>query len=241
MADCTKEIDQFPVLTSCPVGTEKILLSGIPSFMTPDNLGGYGLISFSTIFSCIAASLAKSRKRIQFIVGDPDSIVSDIDAGAWVLPEEGDTQLIINIPNIPVNSVEVVLDGSVMARDYTDRQSYGVEYSSSNILINRYPKFNAGTLQIIWFDVAATAVYSAAVPLFYPFISPSNGLTSTGGIPALIGATIISITRDIAPPLLSTQYSFDIDTGGIVLLGGGSNFLDIGGQLSILYTSPISV
>lgn len=238
---CTQEVNQLPVLTTCPVGTEKILLSGIPSFVTSNNPGGYGIISFAAMFGCIAASLAKSRKRVQFIVGDPDSIVSDIDAGAWTLPVDGDTQLIINIPNIAVDSFEITLGGAVMPRDTTDVQSATPVYSSSNIEINRYPQFNDGELHILWFDVAATAIYNTAIPQFYPFISTEDGLTDTGAIPALVNATITMIMRDVAPPLLTSQYSFDPETGRIILLGGGSNFLDIGGQLSVLFTSPISV
>lgn len=88
------------------------------------------------------------------------------------------------------------------------------------------------------YSFVATVVVVQTTTLQYIFTAVADNTTSTGAISALVGATIISIVRDVYG-LTPAQWDFDDTTGNIDLLGGGANVLDTGGLLYVLYTVPI--
>lgn len=75
---CDQEISGLPVLNSCPVGSEYILLIGVSYLITLQNPGGYGLISYSNFIKCQQPNiqpLEGNRKYPQIVVKDSGSLI----------------------------------------------------------------------------------------------------------------------------------------------------------------------
>lgn len=89
------------------------------------------------------------------------------------------------------------------------------------------------------YSFTATIVVLQSAVFQTIFTATVDNTTVTDAIPELIGATIISAVRDIYG-LTPAQYELDNTTGIVTLLGGGSNFLDTGGNLYIIYSIPVT-
>jgi hypothetical protein len=98
LPSCDLEISGLPELTTCPTGVEKILLIGVPSLVTENNPGGYGLLKWETLISCIGGS---SKIPIQFIVG----------SGGEFVPNDGDDEY--NNPNLAGNNRYLIFRGDI--------------------------------------------------------------------------------------------------------------------------------
>lgn len=76
--------------------------------------------------------------RLQFVVGDPTSVVTDLPGNQYELPNVGGTQLLFMINSVVQDSVEVYFAGTLMPRSRLDVASYTVEYTQMQTLITFY-------------------------------------------------------------------------------------------------------
>lgn len=82
--------------------------------------------------------------RLQFVVGDPDSIVTDLSAQQYTLPEQEQTQIALNITTVQRQSVECYLDGAIMPMEDTDQISYSVVYDTGLTVITIFTGVGTG-------------------------------------------------------------------------------------------------
>jgi len=95
--------------------------------------------------------------RIQFKVGVADSYISNtIDQSLVELPNDGDTQLIINVSNVIDDTAELWNDGGIAPRDETDIESYGVVYESGRIIFNFFPNYRQDQLIVVRFQYTSS-------------------------------------------------------------------------------------
>lgn len=95
----------------------------------------------------------KPGNRIQFIVGVADSYISDtIDQSLVELPSDGDTQLIVNVQGVIVDTAELWNDGGIAPRELTDRESYGIEYEDNRIIFNFFPNYRQEQVIVVRFQ-----------------------------------------------------------------------------------------
>lgn len=91
--------------------------------------------------------------RIQFQVDVADSYISNkIDETLIELPSAGDTSMVINVPNIKDDSLELFNDGGLAPRELTDVESYDVNYEDDKATINFYPSFRSPQTIVIRFE-----------------------------------------------------------------------------------------
>ena len=167
--------------------------------------------------------------RIRFIVGASGSPMA-----------AGDTVYTLFDTPTP-GTIMVFLDEQLVYSDITTQQSYTTTYGNTSTLITFLQGLdNNQKVEIhYWRPVAGVSPTASAVGIGqYIFIAVADNTTTTGAISGLVGASIISVQRDIFG-LSTSEWSFDDSTGTLTLLGGGSNFLDTGGRLYILYSLPL--
>ena len=66
MAACNVEINSLPGITGCPPDSTKVLLIGVPSLVSLNNPGGYGLITWIDLVNCIVGE----KEPLRLIVGE---------------------------------------------------------------------------------------------------------------------------------------------------------------------------
>jgi len=167
--------------------------------------------------------------RIRFIVGASGSPMA-----------AGDTVYTLFDTPTP-GTIMVFLDEQLVYSDITTQQSYTTTYGSTSTIITFLQQvFDNQKIEIhYWRPVAGIAPTASAVGIGqYIFIAVADNTTTTGAVSGLVGASIISVQRDLFG-LSTSEWSFDDSTGTLTLLGGGSNFLDTGGRLYILYSLPL--
>lgn len=85
-----------------------------------------------------------NTSRLQFVVGDSDSIVTDLSSDQYTLPEQDQTQIALNINKVVRYSVECFLDGAIMPMQDTDQISYSVVYDTSTTIITIFTGVGTG-------------------------------------------------------------------------------------------------
>lgn len=91
--------------------------------------------------------------RIQFQVGVANSYISNtIDESLVELPNDGDTQLIVNVEGVIEDTGELWNDGAIAPRDLTDIESYGIVYESNRIIFNFYPNYRQNQVIVVRFQ-----------------------------------------------------------------------------------------
>lgn len=203
------------------VHLEKIYYCGIyaPTH-TNEIIPAYSFVAIVTVLQNV------TLHTVAFQVGQP---------GAGMV--DGDT--VYTLADTPVHgSISVHIDGilvspvAVVGNPYTS-----IVYTSMNAIISIVNgNVTDGNVVVIDYWKAATAIYGTLDVGGYVFIAEADNTTATGAIAALVGATIVSVVRDIFT-LVPAEYSLNSATGEITLLGGGSNFLDTDGRLAILFTT----
>ena len=73
--------------------------------------------------------------RLQFFVGKPDSVKTNLPAGSYSLPDTGGSQIMFNLMVIN-DSIEVYSEGSNMPREVLDQVSYDVIFNTDQTLID---------------------------------------------------------------------------------------------------------
>lgn len=76
--------------------------------------------------------------RLQFVVGDPTSVETDLPSNQYELPNVGDTNLLFIINSVVKDSVECYLGGTLMPRNRLDVVSYNVTYTQTQTLVTFY-------------------------------------------------------------------------------------------------------
>lgn len=131
---CQTDLAGLPLLSGCPADNEWFLVGN--AIGGQDINGqftiGYARRLWGDLRKCAVASI--KFKFTQFTIGQSGSLMNP-----------GDTQLILNFSNLGISgilkdSVFITLDASELARELTDRISYGVVYNSADVTIN----FDAG-------------------------------------------------------------------------------------------------
>lgn len=231
------DIGSFPDLNDCPLGPEKILLSHVAKFVSSANPHGYANITFEQLFTCLANLTAVKEYRLQFIVGDSDSIVFNGDIALVTIPIDGATQMFIDYDLLIPDTFEMYSDGLISPRARTDRSSYVVLDNGGTIEVNRFPNFVQGQLYVIKWLRAEIANYLPSnirlASTYFTATAPDT--TSTGPMTVLQNATIKWVQKEILP-LKNTQYTHSTASGEITLL---DTTLDTGETLFILFTTVI--
>lgn len=239
ICELSKGVDTgtFPILGSCPLGPEKVLLSNIAAFKNSDNPHGYGNITFTELITCLTNLSSVKEYRLQFIVGDLDSVVFNGDLSLVGIPADGDTQMFIDYDLIIQDSFEMFSDGLLAPRNRTDRSSYVALYDSGILEVNRFPNFAADQLYVLkWLRAETTNYIPSNIRLSSTYFTATAPDTiTTGPMPALQNVTLKWVQKEIMP-LKNTQYTYNPITGEVILLDSS---LDTDETLFFLFTVVI--
>lgn len=138
MATCDIEIAGLPILTGCPGDNEYFIVTNA---IGGEGLGLYGRRKWSDVKSCLLDSI--QFKFLQFTIGQPGS---PMNAGDISLTLDF---LTLGITKILQDSLFITLGGPELPRESTDQLSYGVVYSSTDVVINLLAPVVDGQLYII--------------------------------------------------------------------------------------------
>lgn len=81
--------------------------------------------------------IALYNARLQFIVGDPDSIVTNLPTDSYTIPSAGGSQILFDLSVIN-DTIEVYNEGSILPRARLDQLSYNPTYNSNQSLVDFY-------------------------------------------------------------------------------------------------------
>lgn len=81
--------------------------------------------------------IALYNARLQFIVGDPDSIVTNLPDGSYTIPAAGGSQILFDL-SVVNDTIEVFNEGSILPRARLDQLSYTPTYNSTQSLVDFY-------------------------------------------------------------------------------------------------------
>lgn len=136
---CQTEMNGLPILLGCPADTELVL---VMNSTATGNSGGYGLRYIKALRQCFLAGLDFIFN--QFTIGQGGSPMSN-----------GDTVLVITQSGILEDSLNIILEGTVLDRNDPTQMSYIVDYSNPNqITITFIQGVQTGQTYIIIYTVA---------------------------------------------------------------------------------------
>ena len=175
-------------------------------------------------------SFGVTNTSLQNVTPHKVSFVVDATGSPMVT---GDTVYVLS--DVPVQgSLDVFVDGSLLTEGLTIVPSYNTVYTTTSAIISFTQGVQPDQVIEIHYWKAATAVYGSLAIAQTVFTATAPDTTATTVITALVGASIVAITKEIAP-LTGSQWSFNNSTGIVTLLGGLT--LDTNERLFILYTT----
>lgn len=103
--------------------------------------------------------LPNGRGKLQFRVGDPSITIYTINDGATygdltnvLIPNDGDSQVIINHCCSVVGSAKVFMDGVRVPENVSDVGSVTIQYTNKSIIITKDPAFTNISLYQIEYE-----------------------------------------------------------------------------------------